>query len=259
MNPLNKFVKKLLTDIRLVFFPIHCMVCGRRLSPNEKHICVACLMDFPHTYYDASPGNPIERLFWGKIPIIKANALFFYHSQNAYTNLITQLKYNQRTDLGLYLGRLMAKQVSNTDFFKNIDYIIPVPLAKQRVRKRGYNQCEYIAKGIQDITAIPIHTKAIQRCKNNPTQTHLTREERILNVADIFKLSQPLDVHKHHELENKHVLLIDDVLTTGSTIMACASVLATIPNIKISIYTAAVAGRHGAGVDFDKEVFDVDL
>jgi ComF family protein len=252
-------LKTFLTDLRLVFFPTHCLVCGRRLTPHEEHICAPCFMDLPLTNYNGTAGNPIERLFWAKIPIVRGNALFHYHPENAYTNVIVQLKYNERTDLGIYLGRLMAKQVEKTDFFNGIDYIIPIPLSARRMRQRGYNQSEYIAKGIQQITQIPIHTKAVKRIKNNVTQTHLNHEQRAKNVANIFQLTQPITTNNDHELKEKHILLIDDVLTTGSTIMACATILATIPGIKISIYTASVAGRHGAGVNLDQEVLESNI
>lgn len=221
----------------------------------------------PLTNYKGKSGNPIERIFWGKIPIANANAYFHYLPKNPYAQLITKLKYNGNSKIGVQLGRMMANDLKHTDFFRTIDAIIPVPLAKQRLKKRGYNQSLYIAKGVGQLTNIPISTSHIRRTINNPTQTKLAHNERSKNVEHIFELTQPCEpipaphnpdaqttIHTNHPLQNKHILLIDDVITTGATLIACAQTLSQIPNIKISILCAAIAGHHGCGPKHPEEL-----
>ena len=244
-------LKLALKNLRMALFPQHCAVCERRLAAGESHICAACTMNLPLTHYKAEPGNPLERMFWGKIPIVSANAYMHYHPNTRNAAIIKSLKYHNNPEIGIYLGRSMAKELADTDFFSNIDCIIPVPLAKKRERQRGYNQAKCVAQGIQQITGIPLTDQHIRRSRNNPSQTTLQAHERQQNVANIFTLTTIPSLQ--HPLCNKHILLIDDVVTTGATIMACAEVLATIPNLKISILCIAIAGHHGKGVPTTEE------
>ncbi len=245
-----------------LILPDTCMVCGRQLVPMEKVCCTACTIDMPFTHYKGCEGNPIERMFWGKIPIVHANAYLHYYPHTAYAQLIKELKYNNRPNIGIYLGRLIATDLLDTNFFKDIDYIIPVPLALIRQLSRGYNQSERIAKGVQQITKIPIDTKSVQRKRGNKKQTKTHKTERHENVKDIFSLTIACEANKQvnlsplqnlipikkeikttsHPLENKHILLVDDVITTGATLLSCAKALAVIPGIRISILCAGVAG-----------------
>ena len=266
------FLHKLWNDLIGVLLPRTCAVCGRVLSPMERVCCTTCTIEIPLTNYKAQPGNPIERIFWGKIPIVSANAFMHYQPHTAYARIITQLKYNNRPDYGIYIGQLMADDLIDTDFFKNIDCIIPIPLAKSRQKSRGYNQSEYIAKGIQKIVNIPIETSHVIRTKANKKQTQTHKLLRQENVKGIFALSQkciqesqasPLDILfpsqvknqkvKSHPLENKHILLIDDIFTTGQTLLSCSQVLAKIPGIQISILCAGVAGHQHSGPRLPKE------
>lgn len=265
-------LRKLCSDLLGVILPRTCIVCGRTLVPTEQVCCTHCTLEMPLTRYKACEGNPIERIFWGKIPIVRANAFMEYQPHTNYARIITHLKYNNRPDIGIYLGRLVAEDLLNTDFFKDIDLIIPLPLAKSRQFSRGYNQSECIAKGIQQLVNIPIETTHIRRSRANKKQTQTHKHLRHENVKDIFSLTIPcpsdtvttlsplemlnpipVSTPSQHPLTNKHVLLLDDIITTGASLLSCGKVLSQIPGIRISILCAGVAGHHRWGARLPEE------
>ena len=212
--------------------PRLCVVCGHRLAPTERSLCSVCLFHLPRTDFHQKPlDNPMAQLFWGLAPIEKAAALFYYHPHSETAQLVYRLKYNNRPDIGEDMGRVMANELQATDFFSDIDVLLPVPLASKRLRQRGYNQSEQLAIGISDITHLPIVSKVLRRKHFQQSQTTLNRWQRQENVTDTFQLKE------EHLLQGKHVLLIDDICTTGATLIACANVLKTIEGIRISVLT----------------------
>lgn len=212
--------------------PRSCVVCGRRLSPSERSLCSVCLLHLPRTTYQFSPtDNPMDRLFWGLSSVEHAAALMFYEPHSELAQLVYQLKYGQRPDIGEDMGRLMAKEMALGDFYEGIDALVPVPLTRKRKRQRGYNQSEMLARGISDVTGIPVITKAIGRRHFQQSQTSLSRQERQENVEGVFVLQNP------KLLEDKHILLIDDICTTGATLMACSQAIKDVKGLRISVLT----------------------
>ncbi len=212
--------------------PRLCVVCGQRLSPTERSLCSVCLFHLPRTDFHQKPlENPMAQLFWGLAPIEKAAALFYYHPHSETAQLVYRLKYNNRPDIGEDMGRVMANELQAADFFSDIDVLLPVPLASKRLRQRGYNQSEQLAKGISDITHLPIVTKVLRRKHFQQSQTTLNRWQRQENVEDTFWLKEG------SQLQDKHVLLIDDICTTGATLISCANTLKDIEGIRISVLT----------------------
>lgn len=212
--------------------PRLCVVCGQRLAPTERSLCSVCLFHLPRTDFHQKPlDNPMAQLFWGLAPIEKAAALFYYHPHSETAQLVYRLKYNNRPDIGEDMGRVMANELQATDFFSDIDVLLPVPLASKRLRQRGYNQSEQLAKGISDITHLPIVTKVLRRKHFQQSQTTLNRWQRQENVEDTFWLKEG------SQLQDKHVLLIDDICTTGATLISCANTLKDIEGIRISVLT----------------------
>ncbi len=178
--------------------------------------------------------NPVSRVFWGRVNIKAATSFLFFSKQGKVQNLIHQLKYRRQKDVGIELGRIFGKDLQQSPHFTNIDFIIPVPLHPKKLSKRGYNQSLVIAEGLKKSMGIEIFT-GLQRKTHSSTQTKKSRYQRWENVKDIFEIINP------EKLENKNILLIDDVLTTGATLEACAAVLSEVPNITISIATLAYA------------------
>lgn len=218
-----------------LFFPRYCVVCGAPLIENEETICTRCNMDMPRTNYHKVKDNPVERMFWGKFPLERATSYFFYRKGGDFRRILHQFKYGGKKELGATMGRFMAAELSATDFFKDIDVIIPVPLHPRKRKARGYNQSEWIARGVSQVSGIPVDISSVVREKNTDTQTHKSVYERWENVDGIFRLHHP------EYFTGKHVLIIDDVLTTGSTTTACADVFCEVAGIRISILTLAVA------------------
>ena len=177
----------------------------------------------------------MERLFWGKVPLERATSFFFYRKGSDFRQILHQLNGGGRKELGATMGRYMASELLPSGFFKGIDVIIPVPLHKKKQQLRGYNQSEWIVRGIAVVTGISVNTESIIRRKNTETQTRKSAFERWENVDGIFEL------HSSEPLQGKHVLVVDDVLTTGATTVACASALMEVQGIRISILTLAVA------------------
>ena len=196
------------------------------------------MLHLPRTTFQFTPyDNAVSQLFWGQLPVERAAALFFYEPHSETAQLLYQLKYNQRPDIGEDMGRVMAQEMQLARYFDDIDVLLPVPLSLKRLRQRGYNQSEMLARGISDITRLPIDTRAVCRDHFHQSQTSLTRLERRGNVEDIFRLRHP------KRLEGRHVLLIDDVCTTGATLMACGEAIRHIPGIRISVLTLAYTKR----------------
>ena len=212
--------------------PRLCDVCGRRLSPTERSLCSVCLLHLPRTTYQFTPeDNPMAQLFWHLIPIERAAALIFYEPHSEIAQLVYAMKYRNRPDIGEDMGRLMANEMQIAHFFDGIDMLLPVPLSRKRLKQRGYNQSEELARGISDVLHLPIVTNAVRRKHFIQSQTQLNRYERQENVMDMFEL------HDDRQLKGHHVLLIDDICTTGSTLMACAESLRHIEGIQLSILT----------------------
>ena len=210
--------------------PRICVVCGKRLAVTEKVICNKCNFHLPRTGYSNNPyENEMAKLFWGQIPIERAAALFHYESHSETANIIYQLKYKDHPEIGPLMGRMVATELKRDGFFDGIDEIVPVPLTKERLRQRGYNQSEEIAKGVNEITGLPINKDAVKRIVFKGSQTRRSRWDRQENVEYAFKLT-------HSEpIAGKHLLIVDDVVTTGATIIACAKELVKAGNVKISV------------------------
>ena len=212
--------------------PRQCVVCGQRLAPTERSLCSVCLLHLPRTTYQFTPdNNPMVQLFWHLTPIRHAAALLFYEPRSETARIVYDLKYHDRPDIGEDMGRLMANEMQIAHFFDDVDLLLPVPLSRKRMRQRGYNQSEQLAIGISDITRLPIVTKAVRRKHFYRSQTQLSRHERQENVTDMFELCDD------RQLQNQHVLLIDDICTTGATLTACADALKDVPGIRLSVLT----------------------
>lgn len=216
-----------------VFFPHLCVVCEDRLVDGEKHICLKCLTKLPLTEYAEMPDNWLEQFFAGRIPFRRAAAYAYFEKEGSLQRIVHEFKYKNNSDLAYFVGCLCGDELKDSSLIRGIDYIIPVPLHHKRKKERGYNQSEQIAKGISEQTGITLLTGVLLREINNPSQTKNSRFARWENVADIFS------VKNREILEGKHILLIDDVITTGSTLESCAKEILKCSDCKISIYALA--------------------
>jgi len=228
-------LRKLSNQIFSLFYPNLCAGCHVDLVRHEKIICLSCWETLPKTNFHLRETNPVAQKFWGKINIQHATSFYYFNKEGRLQQILHALKYRKQFDVGILLGQKMGVDLLYADWIKNIDLIIPIPLSKEKMRIRGYNQSESIALGLSAVLNIPVQTNTVIRVKNTASQTNKNIAERMENVKNAFA------VQDAEKLKNKHVLLIDDVLTTGATLEACARELHTIENCKISIATIAYA------------------
>lgn len=180
--------------------------------------------------------NPTEKLFIGRVPFIRATSFFSYQKHTNYAHLIHKLKYQHRDDIGTLLGEMCGVELQKSGFLSDVDALVPIPLHPRRERKRGYNQSEIIAKGISEVTGVPVLTSAIIRSVNTKTQTRKNKTERAQNVSGIFSVQDAT------ALEGKHIVIIDDVITTGATCISCAETILKESNVKgVSFVSIALA------------------
>ena len=224
-----------LNDLLEFFYPTLCVTCGNRLVMQEKFLCFECWNDLPVTNFHQQPGNKVEQLFWGRTKIESATAFFTYKKGSNYQHLIHYIKYKGMKELGFETGRRFGFVLNDSDQFKTIDAIVPVPLHPVKQKKRGYNQSEWIGKGISETMQKPLVVNNLIRQVYTSTQTRKNRFERWGNVENIFGVNNP------EEFEGKHIILIDDVVTTGSTLEACAELLHKTDDTKVSIATLGFA------------------
>lgn len=226
---------KILSDLLALFFPRLCLLCGEPLVEGEKCLCLNCLYGLPRTNYHLRKQNPAEQLFLGKIQVEKATSFLHYEKGGKVQQLIYAIKYKGEKEAGFQLGRQAALALQEKGFFEGIDILLPVPLHPQRQRKRGYNQAEWIARGVASVCLLPIENEALARTRKTHTQTHKNVFDRWTNVQNIFSIKS------ESALKGKHMLIIDDVLTTGATIEACAGCILQIEGSRISILTLSIA------------------
>lgn len=226
---------KWIGDFISLVFPRICAACGNSLWKHEETICRSCEFHLPKTNFHFSPENPVTRLFWGRVEIFAGAAFLSFHKGNKVQELVHQLKYKGRKDIGIFLGRLYGQTLKYAPAFSDADVIIPVPLHKKKYMKRGYNQSEQFGLGLSKAMHIPQNRHLLMRVKATETQTRKSRYNRFQNVREIFQVSQP------ENWAGKHLLLVDDVITTGATIESCIEALAVIPNVRISVAGIATA------------------
>ena len=222
----------LLSRIVDIVSPRSCPVCGQRLTISEDPMCAVCSMRLPRTGFAEYPlDNEMVRLLWGIIKVERGAALFYYTPESDVARVVLAAKYGQNPQLCESLGRMMAEDMMQTGFFDGIDLLVPVPLSRGRKRHRGYNQSEMMACGISGVTHIPVERRAVHRRLFQDSQTTKSRRERRENVRNAFQLVAP------ERIAGRHLLLIDDVMTTGSTVCSCAAELLKAPDVKISVLT----------------------
>ena len=225
---------RLLRDFRDLLSPRYCAICGSRLGTSEQKVCTRCLLTMPYVGDIDFNDNFVTRLFWGKLPVERGYSYMYYNRGDNSHNLLTQLKYVHRLDIGQWAGRMIANDLLPKGFFDGVECIVPVPLHWRRLLKRGYNQSEQLARGVAEVTGLPLLKGHVRRIRNNPTQTHKSAEERYENVKNLFRLRR--------RIPYRNVLLIDDVLTTGATMASCIkAILEVQPETRISVLTMAKA------------------
>ena len=227
-------IKNFFANVISLLYPDLCVVCGEPLVENEKFFCFACFLKLPRTNYHLIPENKsIERLA-GKVSLVKASSYFYYNKGGLAQKLIAGIKYKGNPNLGEWIGSFIAKDMMSSGFFQGIDCVVPVPLHRSKEKKRGFNQAEKIAEGIASVTKIPLDTNNVFREKANTSQTGKGIFDRWKNTRYLFNL-------RDSELfKKKNILLIDDVLTTGSTLEAVVQSLLKSQGVKISILTLAI-------------------
>ncbi len=230
-----KTITNIIKETMLLCYPHHCCGCGKDSLMRTELICTQCLHDLPYTNFEMVTENPVLDILKARLPIHAAAAIFYFNKGNIIQHILHELKYKQNREIGIYLGGLMGEKLLTAAHYKNIDALIPLPLFAAKELQRGYNQAELICQGISDVTNIPVMKKLLIRKRATQSQTRKHRAERWENVNDSFNVINSL------ESQNKHVLLVDDVLTTGATLEAAGKELTAVPGLQLSVVTAAVA------------------
>lgn len=229
---LSSVFNKLSSDFWDVFYPPRCPICGMEVT-KEEVLCPACLKSLPRTEQSVLRENSTEQLFRDIRRFERGAAFLFFQHGSVVQDLVLSLKFNERPDIGYALAKQAAREFGETHFFEDIDVIIPVPLHPKRFRERGYNQAEWIARGLSEVTGIPMDTTHIVRLRNNPHQASLKEKDRHANTHGLFTITHPEDLYR------KHILLVDDVVTTGSTMRACIKALRTARSCFVSVFALA--------------------
>ncbi len=230
-------LKTLFQSAAQLFYPHICAGCGSDLLKANELLCIQCIHELPHTQFEKYPNNPIERIFYGRLHIEAAHSEFYFNKGELIQHLVHDFKYKGNKAIGIYLSKIMGDKMLESGRFKYIDYLIPLPLFADKEFKRGFNQATIICEGIAEAMNIPVVTKNVNRIRFTETQTRKHRTERWENVSDSFRIEHPT------VLENKHILLVDDVITTGATLEACAQKIIEIRGAKISIATLTTASK----------------
>jgi ComF family protein len=219
-------------------FPHLCEGCGTDTLHPDHYLCVHCLDDLPKTGFPQHDDNPVEQLFWGRLPVEHAAAHYYFTKESTMQHLVHEFKYHGHQDLGRYLGRLMGFDLLLSHRFSDLDALVPLPLHPAKERQRGFNQATVLCEGIAEVMNKPLLTDVVTRPEFTETQTHKSRVERWQNMEGKFRLSNT------KAAEGRHVLLVDDVVTTGATLEACGSALLQVPGLRLSLATLCTASGN---------------
>lgn len=232
-----QFVKNILSGTLHLFYPHICTGCGSDLLEKDNLLCLHCTESLPNTNFAVHNNNPVEKAFWGRIPVAAAHSQYYFAKESLIQHLIHQLKYKANKDIGFYLGQLMGNTLLSSGRFQNIDVLIPLPLYPDKERKRGYNQAAVICEGMSAEMNVPVNITNVTRRRFTETQTRKHRTERWQNVEGSFVVTNPA------ALKGKNILLVDDVITTGATLEACGSTVLQCEGIKLFIASLAYAAK----------------
>jgi len=224
-----------LYDLCWLVFPEVCMACNKALNTGEKCICTSCRFRLPKTNYHHDHENPVVKQFWGKVPVHSAAAYYHFSKGEKVQRLIHALKYKGKQEVGIFVGELYGQELKSSHLFEGISLVVPVPLHPAKLRTRGYNQSDCFAEGLSIAMEIPFDPNGLKRLKKTETQTRKHRFDRYRNVDQVFTAGDP------DKLSGKKILLVDDVVTTGSTLIACAEALLEVPGTQVSIVAIACA------------------
>ncbi len=216
-------------------YPHLCAGCGNDLTDEHQSICFQCYTALPETGFANNTGNPIEKIFYGRLDVEEAMSSYYFTKTSALQNMIHALKYRNNQAAGIQLGKWMGIQLIKSNRFKEIDYLIPMPMYPGKEKKRGYNQATVLCRGISEATGIPVHENIVARNRYTDTQTRKGRNERWINVDGSFA------INLNSGALDRHFLLVDDVITTGATLEACGAAIKEIPTSRLSIATLAWA------------------
>ncbi|RCH54649.1 ComF family protein [Mucilaginibacter hurinus] len=230
-----KLANSYLADFVSLIFPELCAACNGSLVANENVLCTDCRYNLPYTNFHLQPNNIVAQQFWGKLKLEGAYALYYFTKGGKIQNMIHRFKYDGRQQIGMLLGEIAADQLATSSIFNTVEVIVPVPLHKSKLRKRGFNQSACFAEGLSNKLQAKVEIDALVRIAATETQTRKSRFARFENMQEVFAVTDP------EKLKDKHVLLVDDIVTTGSTLEACGVELLKIPGVKLSIATIAYA------------------
>lgn len=230
-----KFFQEAAGDLFSLFFPNLCPGCGQSLIKGEEVICSICHFHLPKTYFHNDPENPLNRVFWGRVNIEAVAAYLYFQKGSNVQHLLHQLKYKNRPEIAVRIGKWYGLELRQADIFRETQLIVPVPLHPRKLRRRGYNQSQAFAEGLAAVMKAEQETGCLYRKVDSKTQTRKARYNRWENVENIFGIA-------HSErIKDRHILLVDDVITTGATLEACTQALLEVPGVKVSIATIAYA------------------
>ena len=226
---------RLVDDFISLFFPNLCLACGKNNPVKKELICISCQYRLPKTQYHLEKENPFTERFWGRLKLETGAALYHFFKGGRAQQLIHQLKYKEKPEVALKLGIYYGQILKEIPHFQEVDLIVPVPLHPRKEHQRGFNQSDQFARGLSESMEKPWLKKALKRISHSPSQTQKTRFERLKNVMSAFELDQS------HKLQFKHILLVDDVLTTGATLESCGLKILEVPGTRLSMATIAMA------------------
>lgn len=228
--------KEIKDAILHLLFPHICAGCGNDILHEESVLCMKCIDAMPETNFELHPNNPVEKTFWGRLPLTGATAQFYFTKESLMQHLMHQFKYKGNKELGMQLGKIMGEQIKKSARFE-ADALVPLPLFPAKEKRRGYNQATILCEGMAEAMNLPVLDKIISRPQHTETQTKKGRIERWKNMEGKFILSDA------DAIKNKHLLLVDDVVTTGATLEACGNELLKAENVRLSVATLCIAAR----------------